>query len=199
MKAKNTLLVLAAGITLSSCALTKATMPQMAVRELGIAQQPLVGELDVKPAKIQGVATGRTGWFSSKTEQSVRETAVANALLEDGADILVAPSFVVNTTGGLWWKTTTVKALGHPASYKKIRPLTGDDFVLLRAKALLPTMTDAEIFKLPSKMLYSLLLSEDQLYQVLKMEAEAGQRKGGKLNIFESVLSGKGKKDASSK
>ena len=115
-------------LTSISCTTTKqsSTTRVMDIYGPGVVQLPVVGELDVDINKISESVTA--SGTSVNTDQ-LKVTAVNRAVKNANADILVEPSFEVNSEGS----TTTVTVTGFPATYIEFRPATLADVELMKA------------------------------------------------------------------
>lgn len=91
----------------------------------GVIQIPVVADLDVKDLKVTGVAHAS----SSVHLEVVKTRAVADALKNAKADVLVEPKFETETKAG---KTTAI-VTGWPANYINFRPIEFDDIELIKA------------------------------------------------------------------
>ena len=114
-------------LTLTSCstALKRNTAKTMDIYGSGVIQKPVIVDLDVEDKKITGTATATSG----SSESAVKELAVANALKEAKADVLVEPKFEVDIQNGKMTATVT----GFPARYKNFRSIRQEDTELLKA------------------------------------------------------------------
>jgi len=115
-----------AALLLASCASVSKveTAKSTEIHGLGVLQNPTIADLNVREQKVSGSATGRRS-----TTESLRALAVANAARAANADLLVAPVFVVETTGSRATGTVT----GFPANYTNFRHATAADSSLVRA------------------------------------------------------------------
>ena len=110
-------------VVASSPTYRSTTSKRLDVDGTGIIQAPLVVDLDVKEQKTQGSASGADG-----SVEALKEQAVADATRKSHADMLVEPSYDINSHGG----TTLVEVSGWPATYKNFRPLKESDLPLLQ-------------------------------------------------------------------
>jgi hypothetical protein len=107
----------------SSCTTTKTiTAKRMDIYGSGVIQQPIVAELDIKATKVTGTAKSSSGMI-----ESVKNSAVADALSKSNADVLIEPKFETETTNGVIRATVT----GYPGTYVNFRPVTVEDVPLL--------------------------------------------------------------------
>lgn len=114
-------------LTATSCstALKRNTAKSMDIYGSGVIQKPVIVDLDVEDKKVTGTATAASG----SSESAVKQLAVANALKEAKADVLVEPKFEVDIQGGKITATVT----GFPARYKNFRSIRQEDTELLKA------------------------------------------------------------------
>ena len=126
MKRTITFLIAIIGITfiMSSCASTKSTTARVIdITQTGVVQAPVVVDLVVGETKISGTASGNT-----TARASVQQSAVANALKNAKADVLIEPSYSIETFGS----KITVTVVGFPGTYKNFRPMKEKDINLLQ-------------------------------------------------------------------
>lgn len=116
------LLFISTLITLTSCSTTSRvnTSKTMDIYGAGVIHKPVIVDLDVKDTKVTGTAT-------ANMDEDVKNLAVANALKESKADVLVEPKFEIEAKNGK--RTATV--IGYPATYKNFRPIKPEDAALL--------------------------------------------------------------------
>ena len=122
---KNLILAFASMMMLSSCSvITKSiTVKQLDIYGPGVIQKPVIVDLDVRDAKVSGYSS----MAKSSSVEQVKNFAVADALKNAKADVLVEPKFEIE-----WTPTKiTVSVTGYPAIYKNFRPITIDDVPLL--------------------------------------------------------------------
>ena len=122
---KNLILAFASMMMLSSCSVfTKSiTVKQLDIYGSGVIQKPVIVDLDVRDAKVSGYSS----MAASSSIEQVKKFAVADALKNAKADVLVEPKFEIEKT------TTKITAsvTGYPANYKNFRSITIDDVPLL--------------------------------------------------------------------
>jgi hypothetical protein len=113
-------------VLLASCATVKKveTAKTLEIYGPGVIQNPVIADLDVQQQKVRGTASGRT----SATE-TLKNVALVNAIRTANADVLVAPVYELETTGG----RTTVTVSGFPATYTNFRTATAADSSLIDA------------------------------------------------------------------
>lgn len=111
---------------LSSCAVHTrvATTRSLEIYGPGVIHNAVIADLDVEGTKVTGTATGHR---SDPT--MVKNAALADAIQKAGADLLVEPSFVLETNGN----KTTATVTGFPATYKNFRNAVAADSTLIRA------------------------------------------------------------------
>jgi len=83
-----------------------------------IVHRPVVADLDVKDKKV----TGNAG-YSKQTLDYVKNMAIADALKNADADVLIEPQFDIETTNEI----IKVEVKGYPATYKNFRNLEAKD------------------------------------------------------------------------
>ncbi len=122
---RNAILFLSILLLASSCGTISRTVTtkQMDIYGAGVIQHPVVAEFEVNKTKVTGEAQSR----SHQTTSATRNQAVANAISNVNADILIEPVFESETRDG----RTTIKVTGYPAVYTNFRPVTHDDIPLL--------------------------------------------------------------------
>ena len=121
-----TALFLGALLLLSSCTTLKKaeTAKTLEIYGPGVIQNPVIADLDVQQQKVRGTASGRTS-----ATASLKNMALVNAIKTAKADVLVAPVYELETTGG----RTTVTVSGFPATYTSFRSATAADSSLINA------------------------------------------------------------------
>jgi hypothetical protein len=92
----------------------------------GVLHMPVVADLNVRAAKVSYTITSKNKVASLNT---LRENAIAGALQEQKADVLVEPSYTVERKRG----TTTVTVTGWVADYKNFRNMDTTDLPLFQA------------------------------------------------------------------
>jgi hypothetical protein len=122
---KNSLLILGAFTFLTSCSsITRVvTVKQLDIYGSGVIQKPVVVDLEVRESKVSGYSS----MSSSTPIEVVKKNAVAEALKNAKADVLVEPKFEIEKKNN----TITASVTGFPAIYKNFRPITQDDVKLL--------------------------------------------------------------------
>ena len=117
--------------TLFSCASLQksSTAKTLDIYGSGVMHTPVIADLEVRDTKISGTKTGST----SNALHLLKLEAVATALRTASADVLVEPSYQIETTGS----KVTVTATGFPANYKNFRKMTVADTVLVKPVLLM--------------------------------------------------------------
>ena len=87
-----------------------------------------IADLDVQPQKV--TATTSWSWNPFRKISSIKDAAVAEALRETGADVLVEPVYEVKKGG--WFRGGSVTVTGSPAKYVNFRPMTLADAVVVK-------------------------------------------------------------------
>lgn len=113
----------------ASCSVYKTTTTKtMDVSGGGIIQTPVIVDLDVKPNKVSGTATGK----KEVPIENVRQSAIADAVKSANADVLVEPRFETTITSS----NKTIVVSGYPANYKNFRQMTNADTTLIQVSSL---------------------------------------------------------------
>ena len=124
-------IIISIGLTflLASCAVQKSTtVKTMDVIGGGIIQTPVIVDLDVKPTKVTGTSNGK----SDVPLENVKQAAVADAVKNANADVLVEPRFETSLTSS----NKTVVVTGYPATYKNFRQMTDADTTLVMVSSM---------------------------------------------------------------
>lgn len=122
---KRSILIVLAVISLSACSkFHTSTVRTMDIYGPGVLQKPVVAELNVSETRVQGTITGK----KSKGIDNLKQMAVLEAVRQAKADVLVEPSFDINTVG----RTVTVTANGFPATYSNFHSMKSDEVELLK-------------------------------------------------------------------
>lgn len=125
MKTHHILPILLA-VTLTSCVVQSRveTARSLDIYGPGVIHTPVIADLDVRENKVTGTATGHRS-----EPAAIKHSALADALRKAQADILVEPSYVLETSGN----RTTATVTGFPANYKNFRQAVAADSTLIRA------------------------------------------------------------------
>ena len=130
-------------MTFASCTTIKqdaSTVRTMDIYGPGVLQHPVIAEMDVQIKKVEGVARS-----DKLTVETLKILATRDALEHAGADILVEPSYRIESTA----RGTIVRVAGFPATYTNFRPLEYEDIPLVEAgqlhKANVEVARDLEI------------------------------------------------------
>lgn len=100
------------------------TAKRMDIYGSGVIQHPVVAELNVRSEKVTGTARSSSG---NTSVRDVRNNAIAEALKNANADILIEPVFETETRQGV----TIVQVTGFPGNYENFRLATLEDVPLL--------------------------------------------------------------------
>ena len=100
------------------------TAKTMDIYGAGVMHMPVIVDLDVREVKVSGTKVGNAG----NSLDLLKMEAIATALRMASADVLVEPSYQIETEGS----RVTVIATGFPANYKNFRKMTAVDTVLVR-------------------------------------------------------------------
>lgn len=130
MKKLISLLLILSLIAISCTTMEQAsTTKVMDIYGVGVIQYPVVGEMDVDINKVTGTVESSN---ASVNINSLKVSAVNNAIKKSNADILIEPIFDIVKDG----RQTTVTVTGFPATYTNFRPITLADVPLLEAGQL---------------------------------------------------------------
>ena len=121
------ILLLAIAVCMASCATIKPveTAKYMNIYGPGVLHNPVIADLDVKNTKVTGTATGY-----ATDRKALEVEAIAAAIKGAAADLLVEPSFAMESAGGARIQVTVT---GFPANYQNFRPATQADLPLIEA------------------------------------------------------------------
>ena len=109
----------------ASCSTTRTmTAKRMDIYGSGVIQHPVVADLEVSDVKV--TATARSS-SQNMSVRDVRNNAIANALKQANADVLIEPVFETENRQGV----THVTVTGFPGRYTGFRQATIDDVPLL--------------------------------------------------------------------
>lgn len=111
-------------VVLSGCAPVIAGTVRVAEVQGAVLHQPVTANLDVSSTRVSGTAT-----VIRSQEALGRNQAMRNALSAARADVLVAPTYTIESSGNALKVTVT----GYPATYKDFRNATQADLQLLSA------------------------------------------------------------------
>lgn len=118
-----------AAVALSSCSYTVVSnTPSGTVETESLVASLTIADLDVQPQKV--TTTTSWSWNPFKRVSSIKEAAVAEALRETGADVLVEPVYEVKKGG--WFQGGSVTVTGFPARYVNYRPMSLADAVMVK-------------------------------------------------------------------
>lgn len=111
----------------SSCAILPRTDSARFtfVHGAGVVHHPVMADLDVRNTKVSGEATG-----PATSQAALRVQAVASAVKDSGADLLVEPIFDINPVSS---SRIVVTVTGFPANYRNFRKATLDDLPFIEA------------------------------------------------------------------
>ena len=104
----------------------------------GIIQLPVVADLNVRPAKVSYSMNDKR---QSLTMRQLKEAAIAGALQEQKADVLVEPTFSIDSKRGV----NTVIVTGWPADYTRFRSMDTTDIRLVEAGSLYKAQTSTSL------------------------------------------------------
>ncbi|MDE7111494.1 MAG: hypothetical protein K2O38_06295 [Muribaculaceae bacterium] len=125
----NKTLTLAAGalLALSSCTTVQhtASTEQIETRIINMT----VANVDVSKEKAQHTFNWQWNPANALSLNSVKKSAAAELLMEQKADVLVEPQYVINRRG--LFRGGSITVTGYPAKYTDFRPMTETDAKLL--------------------------------------------------------------------
>jgi len=96
-----------------------------------IVHKPVVADLEIKDKKV----TGNAG-YSKQTLEYVKNMAIADALRNADADVLLEPQFDIETTNDI----IKVEVKGYPATYKNFKPYEAKDTLWEKNNAALKSL-----------------------------------------------------------
>lgn len=121
------ILVLAAAVfSLTSCSFNKVTTntsKTLPIYGSGVIQKPVLTHLKVNPRKIVSSYEGS----GSQTTDYHKSQAIAKAMLENKADVIIEPAYEVISSVS----RVSITVTGYAANYENFRQLTGADTALL--------------------------------------------------------------------
>ena len=122
---KKMIIPVLSSLLLISCSVQKSSsVKTMDVSGGGIIQAQLLADLDVKSVKVSGTSTGK----KDVPLDNIKQNAVADAVKNANADVLVEPRFDVVSSSS----SNTVTVTGFPATYKNIRLMKNGDTTLVK-------------------------------------------------------------------
>ncbi|MFM7015812.1 MAG: hypothetical protein ACKOX3_05720 [Bacteroidota bacterium] len=91
----------------------------------GVIQKPVLVDMDVKEEKVTATITAR----GKKVNDDLKNNALAEAIKNSKADVLVEPRFETDIKG----RKITITVTGFPATYKNFHTIKQDEVELLKA------------------------------------------------------------------
>ena len=91
-----------------------SSSPYVDIVEPSIRVTPMIADLEVSEKKISGTATMGFKEGTAAPLENCKLSAIGNALIDNKADVLVEPFYIVEQTSS----SITVKVTGYPAIYK---------------------------------------------------------------------------------
>lgn len=125
---RSSLLMLVVVLACSCATISTRTVETMRIYGPGVIHHPVMVDLVVDEIKVSGSVT----LASARTDSEGKQLAVAEALKQSGADVLVQPSYFMQNDGS----QTTYTVTGFPAKYKNFRPMEPADVPLVQAGVL---------------------------------------------------------------
>ena len=105
------------------------TAKSMEIYGPGVMHLPVVADLSVRKVKVSFSVNDKN---TSMNTRQLREAAIAGALQEHKADVLVEPSFSLERHRGV----STITVSGWPADYTQFRTMDTTDIRLMEAGTL---------------------------------------------------------------
>jgi hypothetical protein len=112
--------------SLTSCSVLKQTTntaKSLPIYGAGVIQKPVITNLRVNPQKISSSYSANAG----KGIDYHKSQAIAKAMLENKADIIIEPSFDITTSSS----RVSIIVTGYAANYEQFRQMSGADTSLL--------------------------------------------------------------------
>ncbi len=109
-------------LTLDSCSLQKQvtnTSKTLGIYGAGVIQKPVLTNLKVMPQKF----TSRYSSGVSQTMDYHKSQAIAKAMIENKADVIITPAYEIINSGS----NISIVVTGYSGSYENFRQLTGAD------------------------------------------------------------------------
>ena len=116
------MLVGAVVFALTSCSLQKQTTntsKTLGIYGAGVIQKPVLTNLKVNPRSF----TSRYSASGSETMDYHKSQAIAKAMMENKADVIIEPAYEITQSGS----TISIVVSGYAGSYENFRQLTGAD------------------------------------------------------------------------
>lgn len=129
------LLVLAAGLTLGSCSVSRRVHTARSLTiEGNVTQLPTVAELEVAPQRAEADTAWVNRPFKGATSlKAQQQELVARILASAGADLLVEPK-ISHESRRRWFRTDhRLRVSGYPARYTGFRTASTEDIEKLQA------------------------------------------------------------------
>lgn len=125
MKTNFLFLVIFVASLLTSCSVYKArTSKTMDINGMGIIHKPVLVDLNVNENKVTVMVNGE----KYMPLEIVKQNAVAKALSKESADVLIEPTFEIET----YRKRFNVTVTGWSATYKNFRAMEVSDTSMLQ-------------------------------------------------------------------
>ena len=121
---RKSILILALSLFMASCSVSKISTAKSLDIYGTVMHIPVVADLDVKQTKVSATID-----FQGKVTKSIKDKVIGEALKKTNADILIEPSFDIETKGS----SSKITVKGFPASYKNFRNASPADVELLKA------------------------------------------------------------------
>lgn len=122
----------------TSCSSVKTSTARQMEAEGRLKQTTTLVDLTVSPNKVSASMLISKAEARTLRVSVLKEKAIALALREAGADVLVEPRFEIETKGLAFVKRITkVSVSGYPATYAKFRTISESDKELIKQEFII--------------------------------------------------------------
>lgn len=122
---KRIILGLMLSTLITSCSVTKSSTAKSLDVYGTVMHIPVVADLDVKQTKVSATVE----FQGKEASEAIKNKVIGEALKISNADILIEPSFDIETKGS----SSKITVKGFPATYKNFRNASPGDVELLKA------------------------------------------------------------------
>lgn len=122
---KRIILGLMLSTLITSCSVTKSSTAKSLDVYGTVMHIPVVADLDVKQTKVSATVE----FQGKEASEAIKNKVIGEALKISNADILIEPSFDIETKGS----SSKITVKGFPATYKNFRNASQGDVELLKA------------------------------------------------------------------
>lgn len=122
---KKIILGLMLSSVITSCTVTKSSTAKSLDVYGTVMHIPVVADLNVKQEKVSATLE----FLGKEASEAIKNKVIGEALKKSNADILIEPSFDIETKGS----NSKITVKGFPASYSNFRNATPGDVELLKA------------------------------------------------------------------